>query len=76
MKIQVGATVPPAANTHGSKPKRRCCFYVFALNLILFKHVEVAIKLLHQKSRNQRSVFDSLRPISDLGIGSILQPAP
>jgi len=26
---------------------------VFALNLILYKHVEVAIKLLHQKSRNQ-----------------------
>jgi len=28
-------------------------FYAFALNLILYKHVEVAIKLLHQKSRNK-----------------------
>jgi len=37
-----------------SKSKRWCCFHVFALNLILFKHVEVAIKWLHQKSRNQR----------------------
>jgi len=27
-----------------SKPKRWCCFYVFALNLILLKHVKVAIK--------------------------------
>jgi len=27
-----------------AKPKRCCCFYVLALNLILYKHVEVAIK--------------------------------
>jgi len=37
-----------------SKPKRWCCFYVFALHLIMYKHVEVAIKLLRQKSRNQK----------------------
>jgi len=30
-----------------NKPKHWCCFYVFALKLILFKHVEVAIKWLH-----------------------------
>jgi len=35
-----------------SKTKRWCRFYVFALNLILYKHVEVAIKWLHQKNRN------------------------
>jgi len=37
-----------------SKPKRWCCFYVFTLNLILFKQVKVVMKRLHQKSRNQR----------------------
>jgi len=44
----------PGEGLLSKKPKRWCCFYVFALNLILYKHVEVAVKLLHQKSRNQR----------------------
>jgi len=34
----------PAEGLLSSKKKRWCCFYVFTLNLILFKHVEVAIK--------------------------------
>jgi len=34
----------PDEDLLSSKPKRWCCFYVFALNLILFKQKEEAIK--------------------------------